>query len=140
MPAEPNVTLARRAIAEVLELHALLEAWLGGGAPGDLGRLEAALAPDFRMVPPGGALLGREQVLAMLTDARAARGASFHIVVDEADAVEVGDDLCLVTYVERQAGPDGPTSRRSSALLRDAPGAPNDVQWLHLHETWIGRR
>lgn len=137
MTSTPPEPLAGRALAEVRELHRFLAAWLGAGAAGEIGRLEAALAPGFRMVSPQGALLGRDQVVAAVTAGRGSRGATFAIAIEEAEARGLGPGLCLVTYVERQEGPDGVTARRSSALLADTPGAPNGVRWLHLHETWI---
>jgi hypothetical protein len=137
MPDEHDEAMLReRAIAEVIELHRFFVDWLGAGE-GGIERLAHALAAEFRMVPPSGAIVGRQQVIDMLAGGRGSRGSAFRIAVDEIDTAEIAAGHCLATYIERQDGPDGPTARRSSALFRAAACSPNGVQWLHLQETWI---
>lgn len=47
------------------------------------------------------------------------------------------DDLCLLTYQEWQRWGDEETGRQSSVLFRERASAPNGVEWVHLHETWL---
>ncbi|WP_051328803.1 DUF4440 domain-containing protein [Geminicoccus roseus] len=129
--------LEQAALNEVADLHVLFTRWLGPGE-GDLARAAAALAPEFRMVLPDGALVERAAVLAFLEAMRGRRGPAFRIEIAEAEAREAGQGHVLVTYVERQEDDGKATARRSSALFRFEPSAPCGVVWLHLHETWLG--
>jgi hypothetical protein len=49
-------------------------------------------------------------------------------------------DILLVTYEEWQQSGDQTTARLSTALFRDKPDAPNGLEWLHVHETWLPDR
>lgn len=140
----PNhAPLAERAAAEVEELHAFFVRWLDAVDPDPkltLDRFAAVAAPGFRLIPPTGAVLERQAVIDWLASSRASRGKPerpFVIATEKVEARQIGADTCLVTYVERQDGPDGPNARRSSALFRNAGGTPCGVAWLHVHETAI---
>ena len=141
----PNhAPLALRAAAEVEQLHAFFVRWLDAVDPDPaltLERFTKVAARSFRLIPPGGAVLGRQAGIDWLTASRASRGSRerpFVIGTDEVEAFEIGPGVCLVTYVERQDGPAGANVRRSTALFRDAAGTPCGVEWLHVHETAIG--
>jgi hypothetical protein len=132
--------LAVRAIEEAHELHAFFAAWFraGHGPVPDFRRLEAALADDFRMVTPDGRLQDRATVVERVRAARAGAPDDFRITVREARAVWQAPGAVLLEFVEQQYRGSKGTSRRSTALLTDGPGAPNHVVWRHLQETWIG--
>ena len=49
----------------------------------------------------------------------------------------VSDKLALATYVEWQEVEGQTNSRLSTALFRGKVGTPNNVEWLHVHETWL---
>ena len=140
-----GASLTARAVAEVRALHVFFAEWLdesGRDRALDSRRLERSFAADFHMVAPSGALLTRADVIARVIAERSSRGSRerpFRIFVEEAEAVQVGGGLAIVTYVERQEGGGRPpTARRASALLRQAASAPGDLEWVHVHETWIG--
>lgn len=136
--------LAEACEREVVTLHEFFGDWFAGrvektGAAFD--RVRDALGDEFEMVAPSGRTAGRESVITGIwevhgrdADADAdARG----VRVEDLRVRYVREDLCLVTYEEWQRGPDGETGRQSSALFRRAETAPNGVEWLHLHETWL---
>jgi hypothetical protein len=132
--------LAVRAIEEAHELHAFFAAWFraGHGPVPDFERLEAALADDFRMVTPDGRLQDRATVIERVRAGRAGAPGDFRIAVREAHAVWRAPGAVLLEFVEQQYRGEKSTSRRSTALFTDQPGAPNHVIWRHLQETWIG--
>lgn len=137
-----NADLGARAIDEVLDLHRFFEAWLGHAGTGDIARLEAALAPGFQMIVPAGAVFAREAVIAMVAGGRGRKGSAAHpftIRIDDATAIPLGPEHCLVRYIEHQDCPDGPTARWSTALFRAAAAGPHGVVWLHLQETWLAK-
>lgn len=143
----PNpAPLAQRAAAEVEQLHAFFVRWLDAVDPDPaltLERFTAVAAPGFRLIGPDGAVLERQAVIDWLAASRSSRGTAakrFAIAARQVEAREIAAGLCLVTYVERHDGPDGPNARRCSALFRDALGTPLGVAWLHVHETAIETR
>lgn len=133
---EPLVAAATR---EVVELHDFFAAWLrpDAGAPQDVGRLEQALDPEFRLIGPDGNSRTREAVVAWIAGARGSRGAAFRLEVSEFRPVWQSDAAILLEYVETQYGHGQSTRRLSTALFCRAPSAPCGVAWRHLQETWL---
>jgi hypothetical protein len=141
MPNEAPLT--ERAAAEVVELHHFFVRWLDAVHPDPaltLDRFISVAAPEFRLIQPTGAVSDRRSVIDWISRSRASRGtpeAPFVITAEEVEAREVAPGVCLVTYIERQDGPAGPTAWRSSALLCEAAGTPHGLAWLHVQETRI---
>ena len=46
-------------------------------------------------------------------------------------------DLTLLSYQEWQVIAGVQTRRQSSVLFGARASAPNGIEWLHLHETWL---
>lgn len=128
--------LAAAAIREAIDLHDVFAAWLSTGQA-DFTRIEAALDPSFRMIPPEGRLVTRADVLARLAAARAARGPAFRIAVEEPLVLATPPGHILLHYLERQWPPSGETLRRSAVLFRADAEGPNGLRWLFVQETWI---
>jgi hypothetical protein len=132
-------SLAERCAAEVDDLHAFFELWFRGELPrtrAEVARFEDALAADFEIVQPSGLTRTREGIVREVFDAHATHDA----VTVETSTFEpryADEEACLGTYEEWQTVGDGRTGRISTALFRRAPAAPNGVEWVHLHETWL---
>jgi hypothetical protein len=142
--SSPDHPLARAALREVVDLHAVFEAWLGGTAEGSdalAPRLESALTGDFSMVAPDGGTLSRESVIRELQQARGAKGrhGAFRIEITEPELLLLHPPLVIVRYVETQTTSGVVTRRRSTAVFEAAPGDGPRVQWAALHETWLDR-
>ena len=121
---------------EVEALHRFFQSWFrGDDGASSLERLEDALAPGFELVTVGGRLVPRGELLSGISDARGKRSAEFSIEVTWLGGREVGPDLAIAVYLERQADDAASTDRISSALFRRRAGAPEGVEWVHLHET-----
>ena len=129
--------LALRAIDEVHGLHAFFVAWFRADDVADFARCEAALAPDFRMVTPDGRVHERAVVIDRLRAAHGTAAAGFTIDILQPNIVWRAGDAVLLEFIEQQYRDGGTTSRRSTGLFTDQPGAPNGVVWRHLQETWI---
>lgn len=125
---------------EVVAMHEALQAWFVTGDDDAFDHVEAALAPGFVVVDPGGGETDRDSLLASLGEAgggRADADPPFEIEIRAVEPRLTSDDLCLVTYEEWQrGGDDAETGRVSSALFRRAESSPG-VEWVHLHETWL---
>jgi hypothetical protein len=134
--------LAEACEREVVTLHEFFEDWFAGRVEKDddaFDRVRDALGDEFEMVVPSGRTVGRGSVITGIWDVhgRDAGSDSHEIRVEELRVRYVREDLCLVSYEEWQRGPDEETGRQSSALFQHAETAPNGVEWLHLHETWL---
>ncbi len=132
--------LAEAARREVVDLHAVFEAWLGGTGPATdaaFARIEAALAPSFTMVGPDGVARPREAAIALLRAAHGAKGRQgpFRIAVADLEVLHLEPPLVALGYVEDQHMGEARNLRRSTALFRASDGSPNRVEWLILHET-----
>ena len=133
------VDLAARAIDEVRKLHAFFVGWFRGetGAAFDFAACDAALAPDFRMITPDGAVHERAAVMERLRKARGSTAADFTIEILQPHVAWQAGDAVLLEFIERQYREGRRTSRRSTGLFTEEPGAPRGVVWRHLHETWM---
>jgi hypothetical protein len=128
---------------EVREFHQFIEEWLAGrheDADDRYDRAEAVLPDDFEILSPDGERRDGAEIRA---DLRAGHGAfadsdpPFEIrVVNVRTRFESADE-CLLIYEEWQRRDGDWDGRISSALFRREDDAPNGVEWLHLHETWL---
>lgn len=124
--------------AEIRARHVFFVDWYRGAGPEDaIETCAASFAPDFRIIWPSGGYMDRTPLLEALAAARRSAGAEFEIRIDIDHAVQLSDDLCLMTFDEHQQTKDGPNSRRGTAVFSRDATAPNGVLWRHLQETWI---
>lgn len=133
-----------RARTEIEDLHVFLEEWLTGRATRDDAdydiRFTDRFTDDFLMIPPGGAAVGRDDVLHGL---RGAHGASpdLRIRIRNTALVDARDGLVVATYEEHQRGarraiaPDN--ARRSTVVFVEDADRPGRLLWRLLHETWL---
>ncbi len=133
----------RRAALEVERLHAFFTGWFRGelAARDDVfAGFADVMAPEFEIVSPGGASSLREALLAALRGAHGAwrddADATIEIRAQRATALP-GAPYVLARYEEWQRRAGAWRGRRSTALLREAEGAPHGLEWVHVHETWM---
>lgn len=126
-------------ITEIGQLHDFFERWFRGGVePEGFERMERVMAPEFTIVTPEGQVLDRAGILAAVRAGRGSR--EVEIRVENARILwRVGAVTCA-RYDERHTGAGRRSLRRSTALFREAEAAPNGVEWLHVHETWVEQR
>lgn len=135
----PSATLFDLAAKEVVDLHDFFVRWFvdDGSAAPDFARFEAAMGPEFTMVPPEGAVLRRDAVVEHVRAARGTVAADFRIAIEEIWSPWQDGDAIILCYVEVQWRNGGWSRRRSSVLLSQNSSAPGGVLWRHLHETWM---
>ncbi len=127
---------------EILELHRFFERWFTGRADvEDVSRLSGVLSERFLMVTPSGQTLDRRQLVAALHRRHGSHplpGHSYRIEVQNVRERFRTGGHCMVTYEEHQEVDGEVRARISSALFRERSDAPHGVEWVHLHETWLG--
>ncbi len=125
--------------AEVAGLHRFFVGWMTGAVARDattFARFTDVVADGFALIGPGGTVSEREPLIAELEAAHGGRPA-FDIWIVDCRRRWTADDLCLITYEEWQRIGETKTGRLATALFRRRATAPNGVEWLHVHETWL---
>jgi hypothetical protein len=133
----------KAASTEVVELHEFFTRWFHAELPHsdvEFERLASALAPDFEMVVPSGALIDRSAVLAGVRGAYGQWRGDDEATIEVRNVVArgVGSGLVQVSYEEWQLVGGAWKGRRSTALLRKrTEDDDSGFAWLHVHETWL---
>ena len=83
------------------------------------------------MVGPGGERRDRDAVVRSLLDSHGSR--TLAIRVENAESWALGGGLLLARYEEWLDD----KGRVSSALFRENSDAPNGIEWVTVHETWL---
>jgi hypothetical protein len=125
---------------EIVELHEFFQGWLGGGmAPTEeeFYRLEEVLAEGFTLITPDGRHLERDPLLQGLRESAGARS-GVRIWIEEPHLHHEGKTLLIASYQEWQQEKGSPRARVSTVVFRPKKALPNGVEWLHVHETWLG--
>ncbi len=118
---------------EVARLHQFFEDWFHGTLPESaFSDCEAALAPGFTIVTPGGQLVDRDEILTAIRRHRGGEPPEFSIETVPRGCQQVRG-LHISAYEERQTGARS-TIRLSTALIGEVDGA---LRWHSVHETWI---
>ncbi|WP_272932527.1 hypothetical protein [Sulfidibacter corallicola] len=126
---------------EILDLHRFFQDWFNGVLPknaASVQRLDRALNPQFRIVSPHGILTEKPRLMEGIEQAHGVHaGKGFRIWIDNVTCRQLSPDLMLATYEEWQESEGTKRGRVSSALFQKQVTAPNQVTWLHVHETWL---
>ena len=130
---------------EIKQLHQFFEDWFCGRLPNTdeaFQRLPNVLAPKFEMITPTSKLIFRETLITQIRSMHGAYMAADKPSIIRTKNIEgriLSDDLSLMRYEEWQENnaPTDARGRLSSALFQRLPQAPNNVQWLYIHEGWI---
>ena len=92
-----------------------------------------ALAANFEMVNPEGQRLSRDELLALLRQSHGSQqGTDYALQVRNISIEPLGEKIFRVKYEEWQRLGESVRGRRSTAVMRLAPQAPEGVEWLEL--------
>ncbi|MEV0027743.1 hypothetical protein [Nocardia sp. NPDC050793] len=122
-------------VSVVESLHADLAAWLGSAAsPEVFERFAEGQHERFSMVAISGAVLGRDELLAGL---REARNTEPGLRIEVSEVTELARDgvLVVVRFLERHLSDGGSSSRWVSAVLCATEDSSSGYRWLTVHET-----
>jgi len=139
-----EVSIESRCRAEITELHRFFQDWFNGAIPDDdetFDRFAGVMGKGFVIVTPEGRTVERA---ALVEGLRASHGrwrqsetGGGRIWIENVDVRHEGDGLTAVTYEEWQEVDGRVRGRLSTALFRPKTDAPNGIEWLHAHETWL---
>lgn len=139
------ISMIEQCRQEVDQLHQFFEDWFNGNIQnGDdtFGRFAKVLGEDFRIISPNANVTPKSELAVGLKSAYGiwtSKEPGWHIYIKNFEGRTLGQGICLVTYEEWQ-GPsiEDTQKRRSSALFRSNEEKPLGVEWVHVHETWMG--
>lgn len=125
---------------EVADIYRLFQDWFNGDVPntGDiLARFAQPLAENFTIIGANGEVVERAAFLSWLGSVHGARS-GFKAWTDDFQLRQHTGEVAIATYQEWQQFADGATTTRVSSLVfREKAGTPNNVEWLHMHESWL---
>jgi hypothetical protein len=133
------MTLENQLRNEIEELHAFFQAWFSGAiaqSEQNFARVTTVLSPQFTLIGPDGRLNESVTVIGWLRGGYGSRP-SFRLWTEQIAVRHRVGDLVLATYEEGQEIGGAPNRRLSSVLFRRRADAPNGLEWLHVHETWL---
>ena len=132
--------LRARCEDEVVGLHRFFQAWYRGeiDAAGEgFSRMSDVLAEGFHLIATDGRLVGRSEILASVRRDHGSKSPEFAIRTGECHFRAGSRRMGVVTYEEWHEEGGERRGRISTAVLQDRAVAPNGVEWVHVHETWI---
>jgi hypothetical protein len=135
--------MLERVRKDIEDLHVFFTKWFRG----DIEKphrafaieLERRLDSGFTYIPPTGAWVERETLVARLHESRSSNPA-LEIEISEVRVTEHEAQLLAVTYIELQRGSvnyEATNARRCTVLMRLDESAPMGLRWMHLHETAV---
>ncbi len=124
---------------EIVGLHRFFEQWFKGElseTDESFSRFADVMAEGFEIISPAGRAMKRDVILDAV---RAGHGKEHEskIWIENHRHLLTHGDLSLVTYEEWQGTGDKKRGKLSTSLLRITENTPNNLQWLHVHETWL---
>jgi len=128
---------------EVIGLHQFFQHWFNGELANSeevLERLRRSLAVEFTIVSPDGRESDRSRLVEAVCAAHGGhgrRGEPIRIWIERYEGRSVDPETHLATYEEWQASGGRKRGRLSTAVFRKRDAAPNGVEWVHVHETWL---
>ena len=124
---------------EILEIHQFFQGWFNGQVSDDekiLNRLTRVLAKDFTIINPAGRLIHRDDLISMIQAAYHTHK-GMRIWIENVQILHKIGEITIAAYEEWQIIGREVTVRLTTATFKFQPGAPNELIWLHVHESWM---
>lgn len=129
---------------EIRELHQFFETWFNGDCEqteSNFARFRDVLDDEFQLISPCGDIDDRDALLESLWNAwghPTDEGDTMSIWIEDCQIRHQTSDTVLATYQEwQQTNDDDPSTRLSTVLFHRDDQGPNQLRWLHVHETWL---
>jgi len=129
--------------AEVHELHQFFQDWFNGVLPPTddaFRRFDSVMAERFMIISPDGELAERAELVDRLRRAHGIwrQGSQpGRIWIENLQVRHTVGSQAMVLYEEWQEIEGEARGRLSTAILQRLEGAPNGLEWLHVHEVWM---
>lgn len=136
----PTTELRARCEDEVVGLHRFFQEWYRGEidpAGEGFSRMSDVLAEGFHLISADGRLVGRSEILASVRGAHGSKSQDFAIRTGECHFRIGSRRMGVVFYEEWHEEGGERRGRISTAVFQDRADAPNGVEWVHVHETWL---
>lgn len=128
---------------EAIELHDFLRDWLTGVLPRSetaFARFKDVIADSLLVISPRGTVTASASLLEEFEDIHgqlAAQSGAFEIWIENFRLLRQLGETALCTYEEWHRLNGETSARLTTVLYGPKADAPNGVEWLHVHETWL---
>ncbi len=129
--------------SEVEDLHTFFQKWFNGELHKSnliFQRLTTVLHPMFVLISPDGKERMKNDVIQGIWDAYGSRDPKknpMRIWIENYIYKGEFNSIYIVTYEEWHENNSDKRGRLSTAIFKDAPNNYNNLNWLHVHETWL---
>lgn len=122
---------------EIKDLHQFFEDYaLGISQRTDVTRFANVLDDQFVIVASSGNIATRIQSIDIIKSGYGQRD-SFKIWIENVVLRQHIHDIFIVTYEEWQTIDDVTTKRMSTVIFQEDESKPNELIWLHVHESGL---
>lgn len=125
---------------EIIDLHQFFQDWFQGTLPkiqSAFSRFEDVLHPQFHLISPQGKSLSKRYLTKQLFSAFGT-SPTVKIWIENPQLHIQTEQFAIATYHELQStDTTPPTTRISTVTFAPNSFAPNQLHWLHVHETWL---
>jgi len=131
---------------EIVELHSFFQDWFNGKLEKNekmFQRFPSVLDDKFELITPSGQKLTRDEILKIVWNSYATRANSdnpMNIWIENFNYKQISEGLFLVTYEEWHKIDVNNTGRLSTAIFQKSDNKFNGINWVHVHETWLGEK
>lgn len=128
---------------ESVELHNFLRDWLIGALPRTetgFARFKNVMANDLLVISPLGTMTSCAPLLEEFEGIHGqllAKSDAFEIWIENFRLLRQLGDTALCSYEEWHRLEGETSARLTTVLYGPKADAPNGVEWLHVHETWL---
>ena len=128
---------------EITELHKFFTDWYKGTidkTDKKFSRFNEVLHKNFSLITPTGEKISRDRILSLVKKSYGINKnmePPFHIWIENFNLEYKDKEIILATYEEWQKNNGKTTGRISSVLFQQKEEKPNNLVWVHVHETWL---
>lgn len=122
---------------EIIDLHQFFQDYFTGVLPAeDISHFDGVMAEDFTIVAADGRIADRKTIFNIIQASHNQRS-DFKIWIEKVVLQQRVGDISIVTYEEWQQSAESTTSRTSTAIFKEDASLPNQLRWLHVHESGL---
>lgn len=127
---------------EIIQLHDWFSDWFNGSVKNNNSNLEefsSVLNENFHLITPNGELIAKKGLIERIKNSHSSKSQvnNFNITVEHITIRNDQENFVVVSYVEHQNEGNTKSKRLSSVIFKKNPMLRNQLEWIHVHETWI---
>ncbi|MHA2366020.1 MAG: hypothetical protein ACXAC7_18825 [Candidatus Hodarchaeales archaeon] len=128
--------------SEIIELHDFFTKWYSAtivNTDEEFSRFKDVMSNDFELITPNGEIFRHENVIPLIKSSYSSRkppNQSFEIEIKNYKHRFSIKSIHIATYEEWQTINKSISVRLSTVIFQETKNSYNNLEWLHVHETW----